>query len=150
MKRIFIIALTMLACTFAHAQSSLFQKYNNTKGVTTVYISKQLFSMMPTLKAGDRDITKIAKKLDRLQVLTSDRSSLAKSIREQAVTYYSRNGYEPMMTVNEGRQRTTIYMKALGKGKNEFALLNYDGNALQIINLLGSITLNEIKGIATD
>ena len=38
-------------------------------------------------------------------------------------------------------------MKGYGKGLNEFALLQYEKSELQIINILGYVNLNDIKGL---
>ena len=65
MKKLFILTLMAFTAMLCNAQDALFRKYDNTKGVTTVYVSKAMFSMMPKIKAGDINISKLAGKMDR-------------------------------------------------------------------------------------
>ena len=59
MKRIFTVIAVMMACLSMHAQAELFSKYDNTHGVTTVYVSKSMLSIMPQMKTGGVDIGSI-------------------------------------------------------------------------------------------
>jgi len=147
MKKIIILTLMVGIATLCNAQDALFRKYDNVKGVTTVYVSKAMFSMMPKLKAGDINISKLAGKMDKLQVLTGDSASLIIDIRNEATAYYDREGFENVMKVNEGGEHVTIYMKARQHGLNEFALLNAEKGELEIINILGKITLKDIRNL---
>jgi len=56
MKRITIIILMTVLCGICHAQDALFRKYADVNGISTVYISKSMFRMMPNIKAGNKDI----------------------------------------------------------------------------------------------
>jgi hypothetical protein len=148
MKRFIIITMLIALCGVCHAQDALFQKYEDVDGVTTVYISKAMFRMMPHVNAGNRDISKIASRLDRLQILNCERPSLIPGIKKMAVEIYKRGNYEYIMRVNDDGDHTTIYQKQHAGGKNEFVLLSDEKDELSIINVLGAVTLNEIKGIA--
>ena len=83
MKR-FILTLSMalFACIMASAQKALFDKYSETDGVSTVYISHKMMRMMGNVKAGNKDISKIASRLDYLQILSCERRSLIPSIKK--------------------------------------------------------------------
>lgn len=75
----------------SNAQDELFKKYENTKGVETVYISKSLLSMMPNMEMGNVKIGKVAGKMDRIQVLNCEKgSALIKGISEYAISLYRR------------------------------------------------------------
>ena len=108
--------------------SALFKKYENVKGVSTVYISKSLLGLVPKLEAGDMDISAIASKLDHVQVLTCERPSLIKEIKATAMEILSKGGYNNLMTVRDGDELTIVYGKQLGKGKNELVLLEVEKN----------------------
>ncbi len=115
-QRFFHILFLVTALVFsihASAQKALFDKYEDTNGVTSIYISKTMLGMIPNVKAGKHDIGNIASKLDY--------------IRDEKVT---------------------IYQRTLKDGKNEFALLTEDKDEVTIINLMGTITLKDIKDIA--
>ena len=54
MKRIILtLCMTMIACITAFAQKALFEKYSETDGVSTVYISRNMMRMMGNVKAGN-------------------------------------------------------------------------------------------------
>ena len=146
MKRIILtLCMTMIACITAFAQKALFEKYSETDGVSTVYISR---NMMRNVKAGNKDISKIASRLDYLQILSCERPSLIPSIKKSAQSIFNQQKYSIVMQVNEGSEHTTIYERHYPNGKNEFALLAIERNEITIINLLGNISLQDIQGIA--
>lgn len=147
MKR-FIISLSLLCCmTVALAQNALFNKYGNTKGVTTVTVGSVMLQFMGNGRVGDKDISKIAGKLKSIKILDCERPSIAPIIYKEALQYYRKYRYIVAMETNEDGEHTTIYMKEYGKGLNEFALLQYEKSELQIINIIGYVNLNDIKGL---
>lgn len=148
MKR--IIATLFLAISFitVYAQGALFNKYEDTKGVTTVYISKNMLGMMPSMNVGDKDISKIAGKLNMLRVLSCEKKQLAKTIYNDAMQFYKKAKFNEVMRVNDDGERCLIFQKTRGKANNEFVLINIDDGELSILNFNGNVTLNEIKKIA--
>lgn len=147
MKRIFTVIAVMMACLSMHAQAELFSKYDNTHGVTTVYVSKSMLSIMPQMKTGGVDIGSIAQKLDNISILTCERPSMIGGIKQNASAIYSRDGYEEVMKLNDSDSHTVIYMKQLSGGINEFALVNTENNVLRIVNIKGRISLRDIQSI---
>ena len=132
-QRFFHILFLVTALAFsihASAQKAIFDKYEDTNGVTTIYISKTMLGMIPNVKAGKHDIGNIASKLDYIRILS-----------------WSGN-YETIMKMNDDGEKMTIYQRTLKDGKNEFALLTEDKDEVTIINLMGAITLKDIKDIA--
>ncbi|MFQ9996074.1 MAG: DUF4252 domain-containing protein, partial [Hoylesella buccalis] len=83
----------------------------------------------------------------RLQILQCERPSLIPSIKKQAQAYYDNNRYEVIMRVKDDDERTTIYQKVVGKGNNEFVLLNEEKDELSLIHLIGNIKLEDIKDL---
>ena len=100
MKR-FILTLSMalFACIMASAQKALFDKYSETDGVSTVYISHKMMRMMGNVKAGNKDISKIASRLDYLQILSCERRSLIPSIKKTAQSIFSQQRFSVVMQV---------------------------------------------------
>ncbi len=149
-RSIYIVFLSLLLMTVvqnARAQDALFDKYEDTNGVTTVFISKTMLGMIPNVKAGNHDISKIAGKLDQLRILTCEKASLIPHILDDAKKTYKSEGYEAIMRMNDDGGKMTIYQRSLKGGKNEFVLLQEDGSNLNIINVKGAITLKDIQKI---
>ncbi len=134
-------------CASLSAQDRLFKQFENTKGVSTVYISPAMFKLMPKLNVGDKDLAKLASRLSRLQILQCERPSLIPSIKKQAQAYYDNNRYEVIMRVKDDGEHTTIYQKGAGRGAKEFVLLNEEKNELSIIHITGNISLEDIKDL---
>lgn len=149
-RSIYIVFLSLLLMTVvqnARAQDALFDKYEDTNGVTTVFISKTMLGMIPNVKAGNHDISKVAGKLDQLRILTCEKASLISRILDDAKKTYKSEGYEAIMRMNDDGGKMTIYQRSLKGGKNEFVLLQEDGSNLNIINVKGAITLKDIQMI---
>lgn len=150
-RHYFTIVLSLLLMTIvqgAMAQDALFDKYEDTNGVTTIYISKTMLGMIPNVKAGNHDISKIAGKLDQLRILSCEKASLTPRILEDAKKIYKNDGYEAIMRMNEDGEKVTIYQRSLRGGKNEFVLFTEDGSDLNIINVKGTVTLKDIQMLA--
>lgn len=145
MKKLSIILLLTAICAVSHAQNDLFRKYEDTKGVTIVYISKAMMNMFPSISVGNNKIEKISRKLDMLRILSCNRPSLVPSIRNFAVAMYKNNHYQLLMQKDENGKKASIYKRGLGKNKNEFVLLSVERNELSIINVIGNVSLNDIR-----
>ena len=151
MKQIIMTALLVLACTGSKAQREVFDKYEDTKGVTTVFVSKAMLNLAGGLAAiGDKRFGKMAGKMDAVRILNCERKALIPEIKKAAQAVYNRDQYEEMMRVNEDGQRVVIYQRPLKGGKNEFALLSVEEDELSIINITGTITLEDMKQFTED
>ena len=150
-QRIFLFLLfvtTSTVFTRMSAQEAIFEKYEDTNGVTTIYISKTMLGMIPNVKAGNHDIGKIAPKLDYLRILSCEKATLITSLMEDARKAYRTGGYEVIMKMNDGDEKVTIYQRTMKDGKNEFSLLTEEKDEATIINVKGAITLKDIKDLA--
>ena len=150
-QRFFHILFLVTALAFsihASAQKAIFDKYEDTNGVTTIYISKTMLGMIPNVKAGKHDIGNIASKLDYIRILSCEKPALFSKLIDEARKTYRSGNYETIMKMNDDGEKMTIYQRTLKDGKNEFALLTEDKDEVTIINLMGAITLKDIKDIA--
>ena len=144
-----LFLVTALAFSIhASAQKAIFDKYEDTNGVTTIYISKTMLGMIPNVKAGKHDIGNIASKLDYIRILSCEKPALFSKLIDEARKTYRSGNYETIMKMNDDGEKMTIYQRTLKDGKNEFALLTEDKDEVTIINLMGAITLKDIKDIA--
>lgn len=84
MKRIYIITLLLSLCSLvSYAQNSFFDKFADMDGVTSVYISKAMLSMMPNMKAEGINIGEVAGKLDHIQILTCEKAAPIPRIKKK-------------------------------------------------------------------
>ena len=148
MKKILLFLLFGFTINFAFAQKAFFDKYDDKEGISTVYISATMLRMMGNVQAGNKDITRIAKRLDHIQVLECERPSLINSIKNAAFAYYKQAKYAVVMKTKSNGEDVTIYEKRYKNGKNEYVLLTVERDELTIVNLLGRVSLEEIHAIA--
>ena len=149
MKRTYIITLLLSLCSLftTHAQDSLFDQFADQEGVSSVYISKAMLSLMPDMKADGVDIGGIASKLDNIRILSCENPDLLPKLKKETAFINPKNGYEELMRINDAGEKTTIYLKQDKSDKKEFVLLSNEKNEFNLIVITGSLTLEEIQGI---
>lgn len=143
--RLFIIVSIMLAALSVNAQNR-FEKIAEMEGVTSVYVSPKMFSMMSGSNTGDINIDKVAKKLTGLQILSSENQEASDMLRKETAFINTKNGYEELLRVKEGNERVFIYTKE-NKDANEYVLLVDEGKEFTVIILEGKLTVDEVRGI---
>jgi hypothetical protein len=79
-----------------------------------------MFRMMPNMTVGNRNIKKIASKIDHIKVLECERQALISKISREASAIYGKKPWEEMMRYKDGSENTIIYMCPLGKGLYEY------------------------------
>lgn len=150
MKRIYILTLLLSAFSlFAQAQQSFFDKYAEMEGVTSVYISKTMLSLLPDIDStvNGIHIGNIANRLDNIQILSCETADVANKLRKETSHINTKNGYEELMRVREDGEKTTIYFKDKEEDKKEFVLLVDEKDEFTIISIVGDLTLKEIQGM---
>ena len=150
MKRIYILAiLATVFSLFAQAQQSFFDKYAEMEGVTSVYISKSMLSLLPSVDStvNGIHIGNIASRLDNIQILSCEESDVANQLRKETSHINPKNGYEELMRVRENGEKTTIYFKDKKGQKKDFVLLVDEKDEFTIISIVGDLTLQEIQGM---
>ena len=146
MKKYILLFLVALTVQTTMAQKALFDKYESWKGVETVFISKAMLSFAGSIGGIDKDIARVANKLDEVRILSCEKPAKARAIVSEARAIYSK-GYTELMRLNDDGEKVTIYQKPVGK-KHEYVLLSVERDEVDIINLVGTLTLEELKRIA--
>lgn len=146
--RLFIILIGVVLATFSLDAQNRFDKIAEMEGVTSVYVSPKMFSMMKDSNSntGDINIDKVAKKLTGLQILSSENPDASSQLRKETAFINPKNGYEELMRVKDEGERMFIYMKE-GKETNEYILLVDDNKEFTVIILEGKLTVDEVRGI---
>ena len=145
-KTMIIIMLSAIALT-ASAQESLFKKYEDAKGVESVYVSKALLALASGyMNVGDMNIKSITQKIESIRVLNCEDRVTAQKLKADAIAEFKKGKYEEMLRRKENSQQTYIYMKKAGH-LNEFVLLNIEREEGQVINITGTMTMEDIQRI---
>lgn len=150
MKTKNILLILFLCCTsLCFAQNKLFEKYSEMDNVTSVYISKAMFQMMPNIETNGLNLMNMKGKIDGLQILTTENNSLKDKMRDDFKGLIGKN-HQELMRVKDGNTRATFYVKQKGDLISELIMLADTEGRFNVIQLLGNFTLQDIQDITKE
>lgn len=149
-KFITTILLCLAFTSFCYAQNStnqLFDKYTDTDGVTSVYISKAMFRMMPTMENIGLNLMNMKGKIESLYVLTTMKKELIPQMRKEFSQLINKD-HEELMRVRDENTKTTFYGNMKGDIVKDLLMLSDTEGEFTVIQLLGNFTLQDIQEIS--
>lgn len=144
MRHTLFILMLLISTTMA-AQTEMFEKYEDTKGVKTVFISKNVLKLLPDVKVGVKKLSNTTNRLDAVQILECAEAKQAEIIEKDFRNYITNNHFEVVIKANDEDEKITIYQKNLKHEKTCFVLINREGRMLNIIAITGKISIDELK-----
>jgi len=82
MRLKYLYTILLLCCVnICFAQNKLFDKYADMDDVTSVYISKKMFQMMPVMETAGLNLANLKGKIESLQILTTQKADLRERMR---------------------------------------------------------------------
>lgn len=149
MKRIYLLTTMLLVCALSGmAQlSKVFDKYADVDDVTSVYISKTMLRMMPDMKTDGMNIGGAASKIDVIRILTTENAAMAVKLQKDVSAHFSPNGFEELMRVNEGKEKTAIYIKSNDNDTNEYVIINAEPTEFNLIQIVGTLKPSDVQGM---
>lgn len=127
--------------------NAFFSKFANAKGVTVVYISKDMLSMMPKMNMPGPNIGSLASKLDGLEIYSVEDKGSLKSIKADINKLLGDNTYKTAMLIKEGEDKTGFYLKKGQNNKNELLMVAEEAGEINIIRFFGTFTLEDIQNL---
>ncbi len=153
MKAKYLIIALLLACTqFGFAQDNqhkLFDKYAEMDNVTSVYISKAMFQMMPVIGDVGLSLTNMKGKVESLQLVTTERKDLIPQMRGEFSKLVG-NQHQELMRVRDGKTKATFYSNMKGEQVKDLIMLADTDSTFVVMQLVGNFTLQDIQEIAND
>ncbi len=144
-----ILCFTMTQMGTAQNSKALFDKYTDMDDVTSVYVSKAMFKMMPAFETAGLSLVNMAGKIESLQVISTQRSDLAPKMREDFSKLIGK-GHEELMRVRDGKTKATFYANMNGDLVKDLIMLADTDEGFTIIQLLGNFTLKDIQEITKE
>ena len=143
LKQLYTILL--LCCVnICFAQNKLFDKYADMDDVTSVYISKKMFQMMPVME------TNLKGKIESLQILTTQKADLRERMRGEFKALIGKD-HEELMRVKDGKTKANFYVKQQGELIQELIMIaDMDDGSFSVMQLLGRFTLQDVQGITSE
>lgn len=145
-KNIFLILF--LCCTsLCFAQDKLFDKYADMDNVTSVFISKKMFDMMPNIESGGLSLMNLKGKINNLQLLTTEKRDVQDQMRKEFSGLIGKS-HEELMRVKDNNTKATFYIEQNGELINEMIMLADTDSNYVVIRLTGKFTLQDIQDVA--
>ena len=133
-----------------NAQSAidlLFEKYQGSKGFTTITVSGNMLKLIASLDEDENedDIIKYADKFSTIRILVQDDDTVIdENFYDMVIGEVEKSGYEEMVTINSSDEDVKIMVKAEGKVFKEFLLIS-GGDDNAIIQIKGDMTFDDVK-----
>ena len=145
-----LLVLFLLCSTLCFAQDKLFEKYADKDNVTSVYISKSMFQMMPdNMRAGGLDLGNLKGKIHNLQILTSENKEVKEQMKADFDAVVGKD-HELLMKVKSDDTRASFFVKQKGEKISELIMLTDDEEDYVVMRLTGDVTIQDIRQIAEE
>ena len=144
-----IIIICLLGSLTAFAQNKLFDKYADMDNVTSVYISKAMFQMMPKVETTGLNLMNMQGKIESLQIVSTSREDQIPQMRKE-FSQLVKSGHSELMRVRDGKTRATFYANMNGEKVNDLLMLADTDSSYTVIQLIGNFTLQDIQEITKD
>lgn len=142
-----VLCFVLTSVCYAQNNNQLFDKYTDTEGVTSVYISKAMFRMMPTMENIGLNLMNMKGKMESLYVLSTMKKELITQMRKEFSQLIQKD-HEELMRVRDGKTRTTFYGNMKGDIVKDLLMLSETEEQFTVIQLLGNFTLQDIQEIS--
>jgi hypothetical protein len=142
-----ILLLLLFSSSLSFGQSKLFDKYADMDNVSSVYISKAMFQMMPVIENVGLSIANLKGKMESLQLVSTDRAALIPQMRKE-FTQLIGSTHQELMRVRDGKLRTTFYANMSGDKVKDLLMLVDSDDKFTVIQILGSFTLKDVQEVA--
>lgn len=143
--RTFLVTLAVLLCTSAWSQNPIYEKYNENKQVSSVYISKAMLEMNP--KPKNIYIEKVTGKLEAVYIVTTMHPNVQTEIKKDIDNFVKKEKYELLMKQQGTTSGSSFYMKKKGDKIKELIMVTVGTTKLNFVHLVGDLTLNDIQRI---
>ena len=142
MKKLVIIAAVMLMSMTGFSQS-VFDKFEDLEGVTSVILNQKMFKMLATMGVDiddpeAKEYVEMAKNITGFKVFTTGDESISADMKATVTKYLKSSALEELMRIKDGDQTVKFYVK---EGKDE----NHVKEFLMFVSGLKEMTNGEIK-----
>lgn len=142
----FILAcLLLLSPLFCQAQKNLFNKYNDMKGVSSVYISKAMMELNPNLFMKDLYIGKVAERLNSVQVFSTRDEKIKAEMLKDIRSLVQSSRYELLMKQKSTVSGSEVYVNRKGNKIKELIMVMDGAASVKFVYMEGDMTSDDIK-----
>lgn len=147
LNKILLAGVLLVLPLLCRAQKNIFNTYNDMKGVSSVYISKAMMEMNPSLFTKDVYIGKVSGRLECVQIISTMDNDIKKNLRKDLRSLVQSSKYELLMKQKGNGSSSEFYINKKGDKVRELIMI-IDGAAnLKFVYLEGEMTLKDIQSI---
>ena len=142
----FLCVVAALSSLTANGQVRAFEKYDDMKNVSYVYISKYMLGMAgktATPQVPGIDIKTLAGKLTGIQIISSEHKGAQAKLKNDIKTILSKDKYELLMQMNEDDDKVNIFHH-VDKQQSAVIMQIEDGEEMTILVFSGKFTLDDV------
>jgi len=165
MKKISILIVLFLLSTNIFGQTEelnkLFDKYQDTEGVTSIKIAKPMFKLLNNLKIDDEELGKIQPllgKVNGLKMLVLEKSGTSKNpiinegkIEKEIATSLKNMKYEELVTVNSKDAKIKFMAQDITANVMDNLILNIISEDSSVLMMLdGKISMEDINNLMSE
>lgn len=154
MKKILILSLLVFICTASFAQGGrdIYNRYSGKKGVSAVYISPTMFSLMKSLpdvevESKDVNLGRIIKTFEGMYLLSVENPELSASLSAEIGNMVKSGRYELLMEAKDEGETARIYIIQKDGIVSDFLMLAEEGREVSVISIVGSMPLDELSAM---
>jgi hypothetical protein len=154
-KLILSLVLVLSANTF-FAQQTLFDKFEDQDGITSVVVNKKMFTLLSKMKVEDKETQQyvnLIKKLDNLRVFVTKSDKKADEMKAASDKYIKTASLEELMKINDKGKSVKIFVKSGASDSQIKELMMFvEGGPNEesvLMSLIGDFDLNELS-VLTD
>ena len=145
-----ILVLTLSSFAQRNPIDAMFDKYAGREGITTVYISSKMFSMMAEVDLDDDELEDVINNLKSIRILTVDDEELNNKLNffKELEKDLDFSGYEELMVVKESDKDLKFLVKEKGKKIDELLMIGGGPGQNVLVSIKGDLDLQNISSIS--
>ena len=155
MRKIILSLVLVLSANTFFAQS-IFDKFEDQEGITSVVVNKKMFALLSKMEVKDKEsqqYVNLIKKLDNLRVFVTQSDKKADEMKAVSDKYIKSSSLEELMKINDKGKSVKIYVKSGATDTQIKELMMFvEGSGKEdtvLMSLIGDFDLNELS-VLTD
>ena len=142
-----LLTLCLFWTGLGFAQNKLFEKYADMDNVTSVYISKAMFQMIPAVENVGVNLMNMKGKIESLQLVSTEKQDMIAQMKKEFSQLVTTR-HEELMRFKDGKTRVNFYSDLKNDKIKELIMLVEAEENYTAILLTGNFTLKDIQDIA--
>lgn len=145
--RLLLVSMLLIFPLLGQAQQELFKKYSDMKNVSSVYISKAMLDMNPSLFTEDIYIGKAASQLNSVQIISTMDNKIKPEMLRDIRAKIKSSHYELLMKQKGTVSSSEFYVSRKGDKVKELVMVINGAASLKFVYLEGEMTTKDIQNI---